>query len=108
MKKTFGQKLKQARLAKGLTLEQLADIVGSTKAYIWQMENKESARPSAILLFKIADAIEEDPEYLASEASSKPSEVQEEKAFFRKFQNLTEKDKDVIMRMVKGLDPQKK
>jgi transcriptional regulator with XRE-family HTH domain len=32
----FGEKLRNRRLEKGLTLEALAEKIGSTKAYVWQ------------------------------------------------------------------------
>ena len=47
MSKTFGQKINEERQRLKLTLEELGEKVGSTKAYIWELENKKTARPSA-------------------------------------------------------------
>ena len=64
MSKLFGQKLKRAQLDNNLTLEQLGDELGTSKNYVWQLENKEDAYPSAKLLLDIADLFELKPRYL--------------------------------------------
>ena len=47
MASTLGARLRRLREAKKLTLQQVADAVGCTKAYIWELEMKEGQRPSA-------------------------------------------------------------
>ena len=49
--------LKNFREAKGWTLQRLADAVGSSKAYMWQLENKPDPQPSVRLAFGIAAAL---------------------------------------------------
>lgn len=36
----FGHRIKDLRTKKGLTLDQLALETGSSKSYIWELENK--------------------------------------------------------------------
>ncbi|WP_198410655.1 helix-turn-helix domain-containing protein [Aerosticca soli] len=45
MASAFGSRLRRFREAKKLTLQQVADAVGCTKAYIWELEMKEGQRP---------------------------------------------------------------
>jgi len=47
MASAFGVRLRRLREAKKLTLQQVADAVGCTKAYIWELEMKDGQRPSA-------------------------------------------------------------
>ena len=47
MASVFGARLRRFREAKNLTLQQVADAVGCTKAYVWELEMKEGQRPSA-------------------------------------------------------------
>ena len=47
MASTFGARLRRLRKAKGLTLQQVADEAGCTKAYVWELEMREGQRPSA-------------------------------------------------------------
>lgn len=41
MKKTIGMKLKEARIEKQLTLQQVADMVGCSTSYIYRIESSE-------------------------------------------------------------------
>ena len=47
MPSPFGIRLRQLREAKGLTLQQVADAVGCSKAYVWELEMREGQRPTA-------------------------------------------------------------
>lgn len=103
MSEKFGEKLRQLRNSRNLTLEGLAEKVGSSKAYIWQLENKPSAKPSAELLLKLADALSEAPEFFLDDANSERTESHISEAFFRKFKKLSEEDKRTVERIVTSL-----
>lgn len=53
----LGEKLRDLRKQRGLTLEKLADMAGLSKSYLWELENRESQRPSAEKLTALADAL---------------------------------------------------
>jgi transcriptional regulator with XRE-family HTH domain len=57
MTSVFGHRLRQFREAKKLTLQQVADAVGCTKAYIWELEMRAGQRPSAERLNAIAKTL---------------------------------------------------
>ena len=57
MASAFGARLRRLREAKKLTLQQVADAVGCTKAYIWELEMKEGQRPTAERIQKIAQVL---------------------------------------------------
>jgi len=48
----LGDRIRTLRKEKGLTLDQLAEQSGSSKSYIWELENKSPPRPSAEKLVK--------------------------------------------------------
>lgn len=50
-------KLSHYRKVAGLTLQELADEVGSSKAYMWQLENKDNPQPSVGLAWRISLAL---------------------------------------------------
>lgn len=54
MSKSFGKKIKELRLYNGLTLEEVAARIGTTKNYVWQLEDKTDSRPSGKLLLDIS------------------------------------------------------
>ena len=95
MASAFGVRLRRLREAKGLTLQQVADAVGCTKAYIWELEMKEGQRPSAERvqgLAKVLGVTMEDVmgERMAEVPQASPEDVQ----FFRDYVGMTEEDKD--------------
>ena len=46
MASPLGEKIKNLRIEKGLSLEQLAQMTDSSKSYLWELENREQANPS--------------------------------------------------------------
>lgn len=100
MSEKFGEKLRKARVKNGFTLEALADGTGTSKAYVWQLENKKNAKPSAELLLKIANFLGESPDYFLDDSLDEPSGDQLEDALFRRFKKLTDEDKRTIDRIM--------
>jgi transcriptional regulator with XRE-family HTH domain len=100
MAENFGDKLRRLRTSRGLTLEALAEKVGSSKAYVWQLENKAAAKPSAELLLKLAATLGEAPEFFLDDSTIERSESHVTEAFFRKFNKLSPEDRHTIERIV--------
>jgi len=99
--KTFSQKLKEERTKIRMTLEELGNSIGSTKAYVWEMENRKgNSRPSAEKLLKIADTLQVSPDYLINDDLEEENIDLMDKAYFRKFLNLSETDKDTMRKLI--------
>lgn len=104
MANILGQKVKSLRKKDGLTLEKLAKEIESTKSYIWELENKDSVRPSADKVFKLAGALGVTAEFLVDETDTlEPTISVEDEAFFNKFKKLDEKDKDILKKLIDSL-----
>ena len=90
----FGRRLRQFREAKGLTLQQVADHVGCTKAYIWELEMKDGQRPSAERVQALAKVLGVTMEDIMGEPIQKVPEASlEDVAFFREYAGMTEEEK---------------
>ena len=50
----FGPRLRRLRQARRLTLQQVADAIGCTKAYVWEMEMRPGQKPSAERVWALA------------------------------------------------------
>lgn len=61
---TFAERLKELRVSKNLTMEQLGKDIGSTRATISNFEN-EQRKPSLDMLIKLADYFDVSIDYLA-------------------------------------------
>ena len=105
MPKTFQEKVKEERERLGLSLEQLGAKIGSTKGYMWELENKESIRPSAEKVFGLAGVFGCSPDYLMDETGKIKRDVeQQDRAFFSKYQKLNADQKKLIQGILKQLD----
>lgn len=95
---SFGKKIKDLRTSAGMTLDQLAQATGSSKSYIWELENKNPPRPSAEKLSAIATALNVTVDYLLG-ADDQTLAAAEDKAFFRQYSSLPESTRRTIREM---------
>jgi len=105
--KTFGQKIKKRRKELKITLEELGNKISSTKAYVWELENKTNACPSGDKLLKIADALNVSPDYLINDKLRDEDEDLKDVAFFRRFKKLSKIDKEVLRYLVRWMNNRK-
>jgi transcriptional regulator with XRE-family HTH domain len=97
----LGDKIRRLRKEKRLTLEGLAAATGSSKSYIWELENRDSApRPSAEKLFKIADVLGTTVELLLDESGKLNEEDAVDAHFYRKYREMQPETKARIRRMI--------
>ena len=47
-------KLREAREDAGHTLEELAELIGSSKSYMWQIENKADPQPTVRMAYQLS------------------------------------------------------
>jgi transcriptional regulator with XRE-family HTH domain len=104
MPSLLGTKINELRRERGLTLEQLAQATESSKSYMWEIENKDVARPSAEKLEKIADALGVTATFLMDASQMQPSEAVEDTAFYRKYQKADPGVKEKLKRILDVLD----
>jgi len=97
----LGKKINQLRKENKWTLEKLAELTGSSKSYIWELENKSPPRPSAEKIDKIAKALGVTAEFLLDTSNRSPNEKVLDAAFFRDYQGLEPTTKEKIRELVK-------
>jgi transcriptional regulator with XRE-family HTH domain len=94
MQTPLGIRLRQFREAKGLTLQQVADAVGCTKAYVWELEMREGQRPTAERLNAIAKLLGVTVQDLLGEPiGSVENPTPQDVAFFREYAGMSEDEK---------------
>lgn len=99
-KATFGKRIKELRTSKSLTLDQLATLTGSSKSYIWGLENKNPPRPSAEKLAEIAKALGVTTDYLIGREEVTLEDA-EDKAFFREYSSMSAETRQKIRDVAK-------
>ncbi len=101
MATALGEKIRTLRKGKGYTLEKLAELTGSSKSYIWELENKHPPRPSAEKISRIAAVLGVTTEYLLDEKLGEEAEANAvDEAFFRKYRRLPDATKKKIRKMI--------
>ncbi len=98
---SLGEKINRLRKEKGFTLEELGDLTGSSKSYIWELENKEPPRPSADKISKIAEKLGTTIEYLLDEKEVVDQEEASDANFYREYKKMDSPTKEKIRKMVK-------
>ena len=77
----IGDRIKELRLRKGQTLQQVADAVSASKAHVWELENNTSRNPSLTLVRNLAGHFGTTVAYLIDESEGETSRAEQ---FFRK------------------------
>lgn len=96
----LGEKLHALRKERGLTLEKLAEQAALSKSYLWELENRESQRPSAEKLTALADALGVAAAYFLEEDVRAPAERHLDEAFFRGYQKLEPDAKEQLRKIL--------
>jgi transcriptional regulator with XRE-family HTH domain len=72
---TFGQVLREARLAKGITLRKFAEMVGVSPTYLSQVEQDNVDPPTAERVKRMADLLGENSDEWIALAGRVPEDV---------------------------------
>jgi|TARA_B100000530_G_C15912087_1_gene469795 transcriptional regulator with XRE-family HTH domain len=102
----FAKRLRKYRMAKNLSLQVLAEKVGSSKAHIWDLEQGKTKNPSLSLLTNLSRALDVPIKTLVGEAS----ETEDDDALaplFRDLRELEDRDIELIKSMTEQLRSRK-
>jgi transcriptional regulator with XRE-family HTH domain len=102
---TFGQRLRKFRMAKKLSLQDLADAVGASKAHIWDLETGKTKNPSLTLLTQLSRALDVSIKDLVGE--NEETEDAHLAPLFRDLRGLDQADIDLIKSMTEQLRARK-
>lgn len=104
MPSPLGDKIRELRKQKKLSLDQLAELTDSSKSYMWELENKDDPKPSAEKVARIATALDVTTEFLLSDSVTSPDEQVIDEAFFRKYKTMPEPTKKQIRKILDAWD----
>ncbi|AJP49430.1 XRE family transcriptional regulator [Rugosibacter aromaticivorans] len=105
----LGDKIRKLRQGKRFSLDQLAELADTSKSYLWELENRDTANPTMDKVAKIAAVLGVTPEFLLDNQQTELSETVADRAFFRKYQKLPAETKQKIQDILKVIqEPDKK
>jgi transcriptional regulator with XRE-family HTH domain len=96
----LGDRLRELRKGKGLSLERLAEATGSSKSYLWELENRDVPRPSGEKLAALARALDTTVGILVDDKTDPEAAPLQDQVFFRKFQELDKDSRERIRQIV--------
>lgn len=100
---SLNEKIKKYRNIRGLTLEELAKKVGSSKSYMWQLENDPKIKPSVQLITKISEALDATVDFLMDSTKEEMDLEQEAVVLYRGYKELDPSSKQLILDQIKHL-----
>lgn len=100
---SFKERLKRLRVANQLSLQQVADKVGISKAHVWNLEKGLAENPSMELVVKFADLFRVRVADLVGENPDAADEDPEMVAMFRDLKGLQDDDLEIIKGLLKQL-----
>lgn len=100
---SIGVRMKELRVKKGLSLQDVADKVGASKAHIWDLETGRSKNPTMELIIGLAKCFGVSVADLLGENPSDENENQRVVGMYRELKQLTDKDLDIIEQMIDRL-----
>ena len=101
MTSSLGDKIRRLRKEKRLTLDGLAMRTNSSKSYIWELENRNPPRPSAMKIAQIAKALEVEIDYLIDDDAQISEDDAKDIKFYRYYRQLTPETRKKIRDMSK-------
>lgn len=98
----LGEKIRELRKEKELTLEALATSAGMSKSYLWELENRPAPRPSAEKLDALARILGQPVAYFLEDDTNSPEEAHMDEAFFRNYKDLDADGKQVMRKIMES------
>lgn len=100
---SIGSKLRQLRLKRGESLQDVADSVGASKAHIWEIEAGKSKNPSLDLLKRLAEHFDITVSQLSGESPDKEADDPELLVMYRSMKNLSEPDRKTLQLIIDSM-----
>lgn len=100
---SFATRLRDLRVANRLSLQQVADKVGISKAHVWNLEKGQADNPSMELVLKLADLFRVRIADLVGENPEAADEDPEVIAMFRDLKRLGDDDRELIKGLMEQL-----
>lgn len=105
--KGFGPRLRSYRMRKGHSLQKLADLVGASKAHIYELETGKSKNPSLALLTSLAQALDVPIKDLVGESTDTADDEKTKLVpLFRDLRELPDDALDLIQALTRKLREQ--
>ncbi len=101
---SLAEKIKELRLKKAISLQDLATATGASKAHIWDLEQGRAKNPTIELLTKISQTLDTSIAELVGERTDDDNDDPQIVAMFRDLKKLDPADQEAIRNMMLHLN----
>lgn len=101
---SFARKLHDLRIAKRLSLQDVASAVGISKAHVWNLEKGLTGNPSMELVIKLAELFRVRVADLVGDDPNGDDEPAEMVAMFRDLKKLEDRDRETIRMLMEQMN----
>lgn len=105
---SFARKLHDLRLAHRLSLQDVADEIGVSKAHVFNLEKGITANPSMELVKKLAELFRVRVADLVGENPDAEDQPAEMVAMFRDLKKLPDEDRETIRMLMESMKKRRK
>lgn len=105
---SFARKLHDLRIAQRLSLQNVADKIGISKAHVFNLEKGITANPSMDLVVKLADLFRVRVADLVGENPEADDQPKEMVAMFRDLKKLGEPEREMIRMLMETMRNKRK
>lgn len=102
---SIGARLKELRMRKGKSLQQVADAVGASKAHIWELETGKSHNPSLDLLKRLAEYFKVTVAALIGETLEEDDSLL---VLYRDMKDLKDEDRQLLESIIASMKERQK
>jgi len=100
---SFAEKLAQLRGETKESLQDVATVVGSSKAHIWELETGKSQNPSIELVRRLADHFKVSVAWLVGEATFQGKGKEHATALYRSLNDLSQPNRQILQTIIDGM-----
>lgn len=100
---SFATNLRFHRTQKKLSLQKLADLIGVSKAHIWDLETERATNPSLEVLRNLSNVLDVPIATLVGEDVQSAPPSDDSVVLFRNLQSLDPEDRETIKMMMQRL-----
>jgi len=101
MTSKLGQKLRDLRKQRSLSLDAFAQQAKISKSYLWELENRDAPNPTADKIAAIASVFGLPSTYFVDDSVDAPQESHLDQVFFREYVKLGPDSKQQLHKIMK-------
>ncbi len=98
---TLGEKLRELRKQKGLSLDEVAEKTKTSKSYLWELEKNPDRKPSADKLADLANFYNVSVAFLLEESVEEQQDAVQEQIFTR-IKKMNAEDKEKVNKILEA------